>query len=62
MINKLGFIFSGREKRRLALLLFIIIIGSFLELMGVTIFGACCYILLNLLADLIIALDPRVRL
>ena len=38
MINKLGFIFSGREKRRLAFLLFIIIIGSFLELMGVTIF------------------------
>lgn len=38
MINKLGFIFNGREKRRLALLLFIIIIGSFLELMGVTIF------------------------
>ena len=38
MINKLGFIFSGREKRRLALLLFIIIVGSFLELMGVTIF------------------------
>ncbi|HIW49512.1 MAG TPA: ABC transporter ATP-binding protein/permease [Candidatus Blautia intestinavium] len=38
MINKLGFIFSGREKRRLAVLLVIIIIGSFLELMGVTIF------------------------
>lgn len=38
MINKLGFIFSGREKRRLALLLAVIIVGSFLELMGVTIF------------------------
>ena len=38
MINKLGFIFSSREKRRLALLLAVIIVGSFLELMGVTIF------------------------
>ena len=35
---------------------------NFPAIMGVTIFGACCYILLNLLADLIIALDPRVRL
>lgn len=31
-------------------------------IIGVTIFGALCYIILNLLADLIIALDPRVRL
>lgn len=35
---------------------------NFPAIMGVTIFGACCYILLNLLADIIIALDPRVRL
>ena len=35
---------------------------NFPAIMGVTIFGACRYILLNLLADLIIALDPRVRL
>jgi peptide/nickel transport system permease protein len=31
-------------------------------IIGVTIFGACCYIVLNLVADIIIALDPRVRL
>jgi peptide/nickel transport system permease protein len=30
--------------------------------MGVTIFSAIVYMLLNLLADLIIALDPRVRI
>ena len=31
-------------------------------IIGVTIFGSICYIMLNLLADIIIALDPRVRL
>lgn len=31
-------------------------------IIGVTLFGAMCYIILNLLADIIIALDPRVRL
>jgi peptide/nickel transport system permease protein len=31
-------------------------------IMGVTIFSAICYILLNLISDVIIALDPRVRL
>ncbi len=30
-------------------------------IMGVTIFSACSYVFLNLAADLIIALDPRVR-
>ncbi len=30
-------------------------------IMGVTIFSACSYVVLNLIADLIIALDPRVR-
>ncbi len=30
-------------------------------IMGVTLFSACSYILLNLIADIIIALDPRVR-
>jgi peptide/nickel transport system permease protein len=30
-------------------------------IMGVTLFSACAYIVLNLIADLIIALDPRVR-
>lgn len=31
-------------------------------IIGVTLFGAVCYIILNLLADIIIAMDPRVRL
>jgi len=31
-------------------------------IMGVTIFAACAYILLNLIADIIISLDPRVKL
>ena len=35
---------------------------NFPAIVGVTIFGACCYIILNLLADIIVALDPRVRL
>lgn len=30
-------------------------------IMGVTIFSACAYVMLNLVADIIIALDPRVR-
>jgi len=30
-------------------------------IMGVTIFSAVCYIVLNLVADIIIAMDPRVR-
>lgn len=35
---------------------------DFPAIIGVTIFGAVCYTLLNLLADVIVALDPRVRL
>ena len=31
-------------------------------IMGVTIIGACAYIILNLIADIIISLDPRVKL
>ena len=31
-------------------------------IIGVTIFGSLCYIILNLLADIIIASDPRIRL
>lgn len=31
-------------------------------IVGVTLFGAVCYIILNLVADIIIAMDPRVRL
>lgn len=32
------------------------------SIIGITIFGSVCYIILNLLADVVIALDPRVRL
>lgn len=35
---------------------------DFPAIMGVTIFSAICYMILNLIADLVIALDPRVRL
>jgi len=31
-------------------------------IVGVTLFSATCYVILNLIADLIIALDPRIRL
>ena len=31
-------------------------------IIGVTLFGAVCYIVLNLVADIVIAMDPRVRL
>ena len=31
-------------------------------IMGVTVLGACAYIILNLIADIIISLDPRVKL
>ena len=39
-----------------------IISMDFPAIIGVAIFGAMCYILLNFIADIIIALDPRVRL
>ena len=38
MIKKLGFIFTAKEKRKLLFLMVIIVMGSFLELLGVTIF------------------------
>lgn len=38
MLNKLNYIFSKRDKIRLVLLMLMMIIGSMLELMGVTIF------------------------
>ena len=38
MINKLGYIFSKNDKIKLSFLMVVIAIGSFLELMGVTIF------------------------
>jgi len=35
---------------------------DYTAIMGITIFAACTYVLLNLLADIIISLDPRVRI
>lgn len=34
---------------------------DYTAIMGITIFAACAYVLLNLFADIIISLDPRVR-
>lgn len=38
-----------------------VVVLDYPAIMGVTIFSACSYVILNLVADLIIALDPRVR-
>ena len=38
IFTKLGYIFTARDKRKIALLLAAVVIGSFLELLGVTIF------------------------
>ncbi len=53
MIKKLGFIFTAREKRNFFFLMIIIVIGSFLELLGVTAFMPFIDILMdeNAIAD-----------
>lgn len=53
MIKKLGFIFTAREKRNFFFLMIIIVIGSFLELLGVTAFMPFIDILMdeNTIAD-----------
>lgn len=38
IFTKLGYIFTAKDKRKIALLLVAVVIGSFLELLGVTIF------------------------
>ena len=38
MLKKLNYIFSGRDKIKMAFLLIGVVIGSFLELMGVAVF------------------------
>jgi len=38
-----------------------VVTSDYTAVMGVTIFTACSYVLLNLLADLLLAIDPRVR-
>lgn len=53
MIKKLGFIFTAREKRNFFFLMIVIVIGSFLELLGVTAFMPFIDILMdeNAIAD-----------
>lgn len=48
LIQRLGYIFNKRDKKKIALLLFAIIIGSFLELMGVAVFTPFINIVTNL--------------
>lgn len=38
MLNKLNYIFNGKDKRKIGVLLIMIMIGSFFELMGITVF------------------------
>ena len=38
IFTKLGYIFTAKDKRKIAILLVAVVIGSFLELLGVTIF------------------------
>ncbi len=47
LIKKLGYIFSKRDKKKIALLLVAVIIGSFLELLGVSIFTPFVNIIMN---------------
>lgn len=39
-----------------------VITSDYTAIMGVTIFAACSYVFLNLAADILLAIDPRVRL
>ena len=48
LLHKLGYIFSRKDKRNIIVLLFAIVIGSFLELMGVTVFEPFIEIITNL--------------
>ena len=47
IVQQLGYIFNKREKMKLAFILLIVIIGSFFELMGVTIFMPFIEILMD---------------
>ena len=48
MFRKLNYILSGKEKRGIIALLFVIVIGSFLELAGVSIFMPFINIVMNM--------------
>lgn len=47
LLYKLGYIFSKRDKKKIVILLFVVIVGSFLELLGVSIFSPFADILMN---------------
>lgn len=48
LLRKLGYIFDKKDKRKIAILLLAVIVGSFLELMGVAIFNPYINIITNL--------------
>lgn len=47
LVHKLGYIFSKKDKKKIAVLLFAVIIGSFLELLGVSVFTPFVNIIMN---------------
>ena len=47
MLKQLNYIFSGRDKVKMIFILVGIVIGSFLELMGVAIFTPFMNVLMN---------------
>ena len=47
MLKELNYIFSGKDKIKMIFILFGIVIGSFLELMGVAIFTPFINVLMN---------------
>ena len=47
MLKKLNFIFSKSDKVKIVFLLFIVVIGSFLELMGVSVFSPFIDVAMN---------------
>ena len=47
LAHKLGYIFSKRDKKKIAVLLFAVIVGSLLELLSVSIFTPFVNIIMN---------------
>ncbi len=47
LLYKLGYIFSKKEKKKIIILLFAVMVGSFLELLGVSVFKPFADILMN---------------
>ena len=47
LVKKLGYIFSKKDKKKIVLLLIAVVIGSLLELLGVSIFTPFVNIIMN---------------